>query len=83
MLTVKLDPALEAEIESAAETAGLTKSEFARQALRAALGHAAQSATSWALMKRHAGGLHSGDPDLSTRRANDIVRRKHRETTAD
>jgi hypothetical protein len=35
MLVVKMDPALESEIEALASQSGLTKSEFARRALRA------------------------------------------------
>jgi hypothetical protein len=35
MLVVKMDPALESEVEALAKQTGLSKSEFARQALRA------------------------------------------------
>jgi hypothetical protein len=35
MLVIKMDPALESEVEALAKQTGLTKSEFARRALRA------------------------------------------------
>lgn len=38
MLVVKMDPALESEVEALAKQTGLSKSEFAPQALRAEIG---------------------------------------------
>lgn len=69
-------------LEIAAETAGLSKSEFARQALRAALDRAQAPAGSKALLMRYAGGLRTGDPHLSKRRARDLMV-QDRETAAD
>ena len=75
MLTVKMEAELERELETAARSAGLTKSEFVRRGLHQVIARARKSAkaTPWDLGKDLFGKVSSGNPGLSRTRARDII----------
>ncbi len=75
MLTVKMEAELERELETAARSAGLTKSEFVRRGLHQVIARARKStkATPWDLGKDLFGKVSSGNPGLSRTRARDLI----------
>ncbi|OGA03565.1 MAG: hypothetical protein A3H35_12610 [Betaproteobacteria bacterium RIFCSPLOWO2_02_FULL_62_17] len=75
MLTVKMEAELERELEAAARSAGLTKSEFVRRGLHQVIARArkVRKATPWDLGKDLFGKVSSGNPGLSRTRARDII----------
>jgi hypothetical protein len=85
MLTVKMEAELERELESAARTAGLTKSEFVRRELHEAIVRARKNAkpSPWDLGKDLFGKVSSGNPKLSRTRARDIIRARRDAKAAD
>ena len=75
MLTVKMDPELERELDAAARAAGLTKSEFVRRGLRDAIARSKKRGrpTPWELGQDLFGKVSSGRSDLSQIRARDVI----------
>lgn len=75
MLTVKMGPELERELEAAARAAGLTKSEFVRQGLQDAIARAKKQArpSPWELGRDLFGKVSSGRGDLSQTRASELI----------
>jgi len=75
MLTVKMDAELERELEAAARTAGLTKSEFVRRGLHEAIARAKKRGkpTPWELGEDLFGKVSSGRTDLSGVRGRDLI----------
>jgi hypothetical protein len=75
MLTVKMDAELERELEAAARTAGLTKSEFVRRGLHEAIARAKKHSkpTPWELGHDLFGRVSSGRDNLSRTRARDLI----------
>lgn len=85
MLTVKMEAELERELETAARAAGLTKSEFVRRGLHAAIARAKKKGakpTPWDLGKDLFGKVSSGNPDLSLTRAHDLIASRRRAKVA-
>ncbi len=84
MLTVKMDPELERELEIAARTAGLTKSEFVRRGLHDAIARAKKRSkpTPWDLGRDLFGKVSSGKENLSQTRARDLIAKRRRAKTA-
>lgn len=75
MLTVKMDAELERELEAAARSAGLTKSEFVRRGLHEAIARAKKRGkpTPWELGHDLFGKASSGRDNLSRTRARDLI----------
>ncbi len=76
MLSIKMDRDLEIALETLAAKEGITKSEFVRQALQWRVARARQrKATIYDLTKDLCGKAVSRDPQLSTRRMRDLLKR--------
>ncbi len=73
MLTVKLDPALEVEIEKAAALAGTSKSEFVRRAVKNVLRKPNKRKPTPYELGKDLFGKATGSPWLSQQRARDLL----------
>ena len=84
MLTVKMDPELERELEAAAREAGVTKSEFVRRGLHDAIARAKKRSkpTPWDLGHDLFGKVSSGKGNLSQTRARDLIAARRSAKTA-
>lgn len=82
--TVKLPDSLQAELEAAAESRGISKSALIREALRKEIARTrrAQRRSPFELGEDLFGTARSGHGSLSTLRARDLVAPKKREKTA-
>lgn len=79
MLTVKMEASLEAEVKTAAALEGLSKSEFVRRALRERSQKikSGSKASIYELTKDLCGRATSADPELSTKKVSDLIRKSH------